>query len=70
MECANIYHANRYPHPRLALIVIRQKDRALPLDNTGEVFSRAPAQLKAERITEVGDARVHVLNAKNGDRRT
>ena len=69
MQLPDILHANPYPHPRLALIVIGQHDGTIAPLHAGKPLPRLPLQFKAQRVHLIGDARLHVFHPKHRHRR-
>jgi hypothetical protein len=50
MQRADIPYADPYPHTRLALIVISEKDGALVPRDAGKRLARAPSQFETQSI--------------------
>jgi len=65
VQCADISHADPYPYARLALVVIGQEDGALFSRDAGKSVAHPPSQFEAKSVQVVGDAGVHVLDAKD-----
>jgi hypothetical protein len=66
----DILQADPYPHTRLALVVIGEEDGALVSRDAGKSLDRplSPSQFEAQGVPVVGDAGVHVFDAKDWHR--
>src|ERR1700722_20514649 len=70
MQSADVLHADPYPHTRLALVVIGQKDGALFSGDTDKSIVRTPSYFESQRILIVRDAGIHIFDPEDRHGRT
>lgn len=66
MQSANVLRPNPYPHARLALIVVGEKDRASVARDAGKSITGTPSQFEAKSVHIMSEAGSHVLDPKDG----